>query len=340
MIAWDHWHIELSSICALKCPRCPRAEVPESLLNRQLSLNFFQEQIGAKHIKQMRRITFCGNDGDPIYCREFLEICQWIKTNNPTLQLVIITNGSYKSTEWWQQLANILNQHDEIHWSIDGWDHASNQQYRVNSDWDSIEQGIQTFVAHNSSTYRVCASIAFKFNQDHLTHMLNRARLTGMDLWQLTLSTKFGSRYPDAYGRNDSLEPTVNHLVSSSGRFQRNNYQLSARPRPSDQLRPIYIQRRDSIQNYSAICMIGNKGVFLNSQGEFYPCCWVANRYPHNNNWISRAQTQFNLHQKTLDEIIADPFWSSDEFLSFNSLECTTKCTADRWGDPMHVSEW
>ena len=41
-----HWHIEPSSICTLKCPRCPRAEVPEGLLNRQLSLKFFQNQIG------------------------------------------------------------------------------------------------------------------------------------------------------------------------------------------------------------------------------------------------------------------------------------------------------
>ena len=41
-LAWDHWHIELSSICTLKCPRCPRAEVPDSLLNRQLTLSFLK----------------------------------------------------------------------------------------------------------------------------------------------------------------------------------------------------------------------------------------------------------------------------------------------------------
>ena len=46
-IALDHWHIEVSSICTLKCPRCTRAEVPETLLNRSLDLKFFQEQIGA-----------------------------------------------------------------------------------------------------------------------------------------------------------------------------------------------------------------------------------------------------------------------------------------------------
>ena len=87
-LAWDHWHIELSSICALKCPRCPRAEVPESLLNQQLTLKFFQNQLGQDTISKIKKITFCGNDGDPIYCKDFTEICQWIKQINPQIQLV------------------------------------------------------------------------------------------------------------------------------------------------------------------------------------------------------------------------------------------------------------
>jgi len=69
-----HWHIEPSSICTLKCPRCPRAEVKESLLNKQLTLEFFQNQIGKNIIEGIKRITFCGNDGDPIYCNDLIEI--------------------------------------------------------------------------------------------------------------------------------------------------------------------------------------------------------------------------------------------------------------------------
>ena len=30
-IALDHWHIEVSSICTLKCPRCTRTEVPKTM---------------------------------------------------------------------------------------------------------------------------------------------------------------------------------------------------------------------------------------------------------------------------------------------------------------------
>ena len=79
-IALDHWHIEVSSICALKCPRCTRAEVPETLLNRSLDLKFFQEQIGQERISQIKKISFCGDDGDPIYAKQFIQIVTWIKS--------------------------------------------------------------------------------------------------------------------------------------------------------------------------------------------------------------------------------------------------------------------
>jgi len=338
LIAWDHWHIEPSSICTLKCPRCPRAEVPESLLNRQLSLSFFIDQIGVDTVKQIKKITFCGNDGDPIYCKDFLLICRWLKTINPTIQLVLITNGSYKPMDWWQELAGIFNQHDEIHWSIDGWDQESNAQYRVNSEWFSIINGINTFNQHNTTTYKVWATIAFKFNEQHLIKIKTIALASGFDSYQLTKSTKFASKYP-SYGTNDPLEPEDRQMIASGHRFERIIEALTPKQRPGNELKTIFLQRAENLGNYSGICLIGNKGVFLNSQGEFYPCCWTANRYEHNQDWHTRASTHFNLNTRTFQEIIADPFWTT-EFLEFNSQECRTKCTPDRLTDRQHTTEW
>lgn len=342
MIVWDHWHIEPSSICALRCPRCPRAEVPDSLLNRQLTLQFFQQQIGSETVRQIRKITFCGNDGDPIYCRDLLEICHWLKSAHPTIQLVIITNGSYRPTQWWQQLGTVLDHNDEIHWSIDGWDHDSNQQYRVNSDWNSIISGMQSFCAANSASYRVWAAIAFRFNQDRLDHMRALAAQQGIDLFQITKSTKFGSHYPQTYGVADPLCPDRADLVSSSQRFERDLHALTDRPRPRHDLKEIFWRRAqdlDKHNTHSGICLIGNKGVFVNSQGEFFPCCWTATRYPHNQDWHHRARSQFNLWHRKFSDIIADTFWSQ-EFLKFDSQECRTKCTPERLKDREHVTEW
>lgn len=338
MLVWDHWHIEPSSICTLKCPRCPRAEVTESLLNRQLSLDFFKNQIGADTIQQIKKITFCGNDGDPIYCRDFLDICSWIKQVNPAIHLVLITNGSYKPMAWWQQLGKIFNANDEIHWSLDGWDQESNEQYRVNSDWQSIMNGINTFDQANTTTYRVWASIAFRFNEKHLLRQKTTALSCGFDSYQLTKSTKFSSKYP-AYGEVDLLEPEDRQMIASGHRFERIIQALTTKQRPGNKLKTIFLQRVENLGNYSGICLIGNKGVFLNSQGEFYPCCWTANRYEHNQAWHERATTQFNLNTRTFQDVITDSFWNK-EFLEFDSLECKTKCTPERLTDRQHTTEW
>lgn len=341
-LALDHWHIEVSSICTLKCPRCTRAEVPETLLNRQLTLEFFRTQIGETAIKNMRKISFCGDDGDPIYAKEFLEIVAWIKQINPTIQLLIITNGSYKTEDWWEKLAKTLNHCDEVHWSIDGWDQESNSKYRVNCNWDSILEGIQTFVKHNKTSYTVFASIAFRFNENMLNDMRDIAVELDMDCWQLTKSTKFGSTYPDAYGTDDLLEPTDPNLIAQGHRFQREQYNLSSKTRPGADLKKLFIERAKQLElnnEYPALCYIGNKGVFLKATGEFYPCCWTALRYPHNEKIIKLAQSKFNLHNTTLETIMQDKFWKT-EFKKFDNLECKTKCIKSKLHDINHVSEW
>ena len=42
MLATWHFHIEISSKCTLQCPRCARQEVPDSLVNTELDLEFFK----------------------------------------------------------------------------------------------------------------------------------------------------------------------------------------------------------------------------------------------------------------------------------------------------------
>ena len=340
MLAWDHWHIEPSSICTLKCPRCPRAEVPESLLNRQLTLEFFQNQIGADIIRQIKKITFCGNDGDPIYCKDFLEICQWIKQVNPTIHLVLITNGSHKSMDWWEQLGKTFNANDEIHWSIDGWDQESNEKYRVNSNWLSIMNGINAFNQANTSTYKVWATIAFKFNEKNLAQQKISAMACGFDGYQLTKSTKFGSKYP-TYGSNDCLEPSK-EFIPLGHRFEREFSPITSKPRPGNNLKLLFLERAEKLKNtdYAGICFIGNKGVYLNSLGNLYPCCWTANRYEHNNYWHTLAKDHFNLYNKTFADIQNDSYWTTEFLTKFDSWECANKCTPEKLNDVHHTIEW
>jgi len=335
-LATWHFHIEISSKCTLRCPRCARAEVPDSLINTELDLDFFKRNFTEDFIRNnLEKITFCGDDGDPIYAHDLIPVIDYIKRIKP-VEIVIITNGSHKKAEWWRSLGSVLTSQDTVHFSIDGWDNASNNLYRVNSAFDSIINGVVN-LRSTSQCRVVWAAIAFKFNEDHITRMVNMAQSWGFDAFQLTKSTKFGSIYP-SYGVNDPLEPSVKY-VSSSHRFEREVLQLSHRGLNSA-VSPTNVALYKSVEEANGVkplCEIGNKGLYIDARGRLFPCCWVANRYSHNNEWQDLAE-RFNLNTRTLSEVINDNFWST-EFKTFKWQECQSKCNYKKVTEN-YATEW
>lgn len=339
MLATWHFHIEVSSKCTLRCPRCARQEVPDTLVNTELDLNFFKRNFTKEFVLQnVEKITFCGDDGDPIYAHDLVAIIRYLKQIKP-IEIVIVTNGSHKKTEWWQELAQVLTDKDTVHFSIDGWDNDSNNLYRINSNFDTIQQGIQTLIK-NSQCRTVWAAIAFRFNQDRLPDMISQAQQWGMDGFQITKSTKFAKIYP-SYGPHDLLEPSSDY-ISTSHRFERQTVILSMRGLNNHVhlVHPINLDlynKSKEINGVRPLCSIGNKGLYIDARGRLFPCCWVANRYAHNSEWKAIA-TKFDLQQRTLADAVADDFWSTT-FQKFGWQECQTKCSAARV-DEKYATEW
>lgn len=335
-LALWHWHIEVSSKCTLHCPRCARTEVPETLINTELDLDFFKSNFTPEFVsKHVEKITFCGDDGDPIYAHDFIPIIRYLKSFKD-ISIVIVTNGSYKKEEWWIDLASALTDVDHVHFSLDGYDQFSNEQYRKNSNFESIILGVKT-LRKNSNCYMTWDCIGFKFNELKIDYMKNMAKELGFDQFQLTLSTKFGSKYSH-YGNDDTLEPTDKNLISSSHRFERKIYNLSGRQLKEPYLKTNHklFERVLEIDNIKPICHVGNKGLYINSRGDFYPCCWVANRYNHNQHWLKLSK-KYNLKNNNLSTVISDDFWNSD--FTKDSYECSTKC-ASKYVDKNYATEW
>lgn len=330
----EHWHIEISSRCPLQCPRCTRQEVPEGLINTDLSLQWFRENF-SPILPHVKKITFCGDDGDPIYAREFLEVCEWIKEENNNCQIVTITNGSGKRTEWWQRFSRIFNQHDHIHFSIDG-THDSNNKYRVNADWESIMSGIATLNQEQCRIFKTWAAIAFKFNINKLDFMRWMANDKKFDYFQLTRSSKFGSNYR-AYPKDDPLEPDSQYV--SQGRFTRDIENLSGR-QWNDSVLEIHkrrFEKQEPIGDIQPLCFVGNKGLYINSRGEFFPCCWTGLRYQHNKNLFNYVDKNRNLV-----DVLNDPNWTNlrvDFSKSTCPQECKEKCSTKKWSYE-HATSW
>tara|TARA_B100001109_G_C18550729_1_gene329534 strand:- start:85 stop:588 length:504 start_codon:yes stop_codon:yes gene_type:complete len=167
--------------------------------------------------------------------------------------------------------------------------------------------------------------------------MTQLARQYKFDNFQLTLSTKFGKNYP-SYPTNDPLQPSDKYIAV--GRFTRRSTKLTNKEWKDnclDIFTKRYYNEDTEQQSIVPLCMIGNKGLYINAQGKFYPCCWTGLRYPHNKNIFS----YINLNE-TLPEVLDNPMWKklfTDLAFGGGPRECGEKCSAKKWS-LNHATQW
>lgn len=293
-------HVELSSKCTLKCPRCPRTEVHPDTLNRDFSLADFKTAFDTATLFQLEYILFCGDIGDPIYNKDFLDIIRYIKDSGCLASINIVTNGSYKSVEWWSELGGLLRSTDCVTFSVDGWDQESNEQYRVNSDFASIIMGIQALKASSACGVQ-WSTIIFKFNEDHMDQICNVARAAGADMFTKVESTKFGPNY-----EVDGVDPLMPRTVSKQI-YEREIVFFGRKNSNEDKV--------GTISDYQGVdkhpwarCINHQKELFINVEGLLFPCPWFNSLYLENS-FIEKYKDRLSIKNRSLLDVLNDPMW-------------------------------
>ena len=296
LLNYNRLHIELSSKCTLKCPRCPRTELHPDSLNKDITLQEFQRAFTPDLLKEIEEITFCGDIGDPIYARDFLPIVEYIKKARFNVSLVVVTNGSYKSEAWWQELGMYLRANDKITFSVDGWDQASNEKYRVNSDFESIVNGARALRKVTSAQMNWSA-IYFNFNEDKMPWIEDLARDLGFDTFESVLSSKFDNQY--LVNGVDPLKPKGG-WVTTTGRYEVRKESLNNRV-------PVIFHNTRSRHEW-ARCANWEVPLFINVDGYVFPCPWFNSGYL-DNDFFTKHQDRLSIKTRTLQEVVADPLW-------------------------------
>lgn len=313
-------------------------------MNQEISLEQFKRIFSKDMLDQVQRFTMCGDVGDPIYTKDYLGIIDYIKSHNKDIQIFTITNGSYKTEKWWRDFASLSNKNDSINFSVDGFDQKSNDLYRVNNNWDSIMAGMK-ICADESEMFVNWAAIVFRFNEDKLDLIRQLAGEQGCDALQLTYSTKFGSKYGEAYGGDDdALEPSKKY-ISKTHRYERYTTNLSGRyPVRLNYLKTNHRKFEDVANKFTGkitpMCLIGNRGLYLNAEGTIFPCSWTSFPYKsleHEGKTINWEDSFFVKNKKllnvkgnrTLEEVLNDEIWQTlfNSFKNDPFVECGQKCS-------------
>ena len=347
-----YWHLELSSKCTLKCPRCPRTLEPGKYKITEMNLDFVKKILPSKRLFYVKKILLNGGQGDPVYCRDFIEIIRYFKETNSNIKLCITTNGSYKKRDWWIETAGVLKSNDSVTFSVDGWDQKSNEQYRMGSNFESIMEGMRTLREYNKDVFIIWSAIIFKFNQNRMNDIRDLAEKMGVNAFNVVQSRLFGSvnrDYIDPELGYDPLEPDKDFI--EKGNTNRGFYVSFKKRTFHGGIGPSVFKLIKKYQNFYKdsyilpLCRIGERGLYVDAEGILYPCSWISHPFgvqvskkrKKSIHWekslFVEHKNSFDLNKNSLEDVIRNPLWKKLQCSWLDSraafVECEKHCNRE-----------
>lgn len=229
--------IELTSFCNIKCKGCFRvlSDHADKILNKTyLDLDTIKQRFQKDMFPNMKIINFCGSVDEPTSHPEFFDIIKHF--SNWNVHINIATNGSIRTTSWWETLAKILPKSHRVTWGIDGSDETS-EIYREGSSFKKVKDNFRAFnAAGGQSNWQF---IVFEHNAHQLESAKQMAKDEGFKDFKTIISH-----------RDDTKDVKHKKVLKK------------AIPNPTPQDDPCIS------------CKYGNqKRIFVNHMGNVIPCC-------------------------------------------------------------------
>jgi len=291
-------HIELTNMCTLKCPKCARTDFINRFPNQWTNKNLNLENLISFLDIDLRGldILLCGNYGDAIYYDRLFDAVAYFKQSNANI--TIATNGSYKSVEWWHQLGQLLDSNDKIIFAIDGTP-DNFTKYRINADWQSIEQAITTL-----KKYKVKLSwqyILFSYNKDCVDVAQELSEKLGFDEFLVLESNRWDSNEKELLNPENDVPINTSKINWKSG------------------IKPSEINPK---------CTTDHTEHYISADGYYMPCCYVGDHRFYYKSEFFKNQSYYDISKNTISKILS----STRSIDFYNSLKdvklnyCTFNC--------------
>jgi len=306
-------HIEVTSKCQARCPMCTRRinggpMNPLVKLN-EITLEQFKEWVNIDFIKQLNQLNMCGNLGDPIIAKDTLEIFKYLRANNSMMSLVMHTNGSARSPEWFEEIAKTGVR---IVFGIDGLD-DTHHLYRIDTDWHKIIDNAVAFI--NAGGNARWDMLAFQHNE----HQIDHCR---------TLSQKLG--FKDFYVKHTGRFKTSKfNVLEETGKTK---YILYPTSKSNHMISKTIIAEQEILPNISCKAQQDSQ-IYISSDGTLTPCCWIdlSSMHPTQESRIQYLDTIGiwpNLNTQSLEEIFDSGYFEEIEnsWTTCGIKECSKQC--------------
>jgi MoaA/NifB/PqqE/SkfB family radical SAM enzyme len=294
-------HLELTSRCNAACPQCLRnysgGSTRVNIVETELTLLDIKRLLPPSFVYGLDLLLVNGNYGDGAVASETLEIFEYFRMQNRRLHLMLFSNGSIRSTDWWERLGATV---DEVHWGIDGLA-DTNHIYRRKTDFEKIMANAAAF--NRSGKKSVWVFNVFRHNE----HQVEEARAMSQKLGFSNFVVRKTSRF-QSHGKLLLKSP----VLSSSGEVEYyleipknkayvnkvyENLETTENSQPSHEAETEHYEReilegkrtapvlpdelKEILRNTKIDCVAQKeKSVFINALGQVFPCCWVGASSP------------------------------------------------------------
>src|SRR6056300_235578 len=306
-------HLEVTSKCQARCPMCPRrihgGPLLDSIDLEEIDLGTFVNWFPRDFIRQLHFLNMCGNLGDPIVAKDTLEIFKYLRETNQGMTLQMHTNGSGRSKEWWQELAQ---QKVKVVFGIDGLK-DTHALYRVNTDWNKIINNATHFI-HAGGDAR-WDMLVFEHNEDQVETCEQMSKELGFKGFSIKHTTRFKE------GRFDVLDDDYNitHTLFPSKKSR-------------DMIKPAKEAQKEKLPTISCKAKNDNQ-MYISANGNVSPCCWLDLEWlPQHSysrlDYMVKIKEYPNLHRNTMQEIFSSNFFNKIEktWTTCGMLECSKQC--------------
>lgn len=343
-------HIEVTDRCNAACPMCPRydqktgAEAPW-VRRTQLYLDDIQTILPPDFVRQLNRINFCGNYGDPMVARDLIPIIRYFKEHQPRIRIEVNTNGSGRTVEWWRELAGLLGGHERyggVWFGLDGLE-DTNHIYRRNTNWDIIMRNAQAYIGAGGAAY--WNFLAFGHNEHQIDEAREFAYRMGFRHFNVKLTGRFNT--------NPSFPVVVKgeHLYDLKGTKAEELSRPVVPPKPAN----------DRAKRHEAIiadlkergildgkvvpveiappvieCVVAKeKSIYLSATGHVFPCCWIGDAHNHDIQVKYLSADNLDARKRSLKDIIeGDEFGVIEKSWETGSIhKCVRFCGVNETDD-------
>ena len=306
-------HLEVTSKCQARCPMCPR-RINGGVINPlieldEINLDKFKSWFPDSFIKQLDSLFMCGNLGDPIIADDSLEIFQYLRETNPSIRLSMHTNGSARTVQWWQALAET---NVKVTFGIDGLE-DTHKLYRINTDWHKIIKNAYAFIeAGGEAEWHM---LVFEHNE----HQVEECRTIAADMKFKNFQIKNTTRFEKGkFNVIDDAGKTTHILYPT----QKSKDMMSKVTSYITDVTPVIKCKAQKSRNF-----------YVSSCGKISPCCWldfdwILPKQDTRIDYMDKIGVLPDLNSNSLDEIFNSGYfdkiaetWNNDPL-----MECSKQC--------------